>query len=233
MIYFSRIIFLKWLDDWKMCKFKEFAKFEIENVNRFMKKYAVTTAIFITSLTATAQNELSGNSYKDNKSVIKMPDTFKLKTIGTINSKIDTLYFKNLNSDNKESENNKAQFLQLLGVLLGGVIAIVGQYYIRKQDKNINSHNLKEAKRIQNLENVFQIISRLSIYDRNSLNELLKDIQNLEKYVYENALYIDKPYERVVQNICDYYKEVVTDFNKKNYATEIENVNRFKNLFSK
>lgn len=171
-------------------------------------------------------------SAKTNKTHTKVQDSFYPYLSDTVVSKVDTLYIRTLNQEEKDDNSWKDWVVPLISTLLGGAITLVAQSFLKKQERNLNSQSLKETKRIQNLEHIHSTIQKLSLFGRNDTQLLLDEIANFERFVNLNSLYIEKPYKKIVQSLNDYYKSVATDYKKKNYAVEIRHMDQFLNLFN-
>lgn len=166
------------------------------------------------------------------RNILKIPDTIGIK--GLLHSKIDTLYFRNLNPPIAEKkESYFRDVLTLIGVIIGALLGWLSQFLLKKQEKNVNSHNLKEAKRIQHIEALSSQINELSLCDPNNSLHILALLENLRNYIFTNNLYINKKYEDLVETICDYHNEVAADFRNKNLTKEFDFSRQFKKLFNK
>jgi len=113
------------------------------------------------------------------------------------------------------------------------LINIYAQVSLKEKEKKIFSFNLKEKKRIEVFEVLFVKLDLLTFFDGkvNNANFLI-DIQNIDKYVTSQRLYIPNALFKVVQEYNDYYKSVLSDYRKKNYATEIDLSNKLCLIFN-
>lgn len=180
---------------------------------------------FIFSLNGKSQNKTGKN--------LRVPDSINISISNPFISKIDTVYFRDLNAEKKASDGFWIKIIPVLATLVGGAIALIGQAYLKRQDKKVNSYNLKEAKRINSIEEIFGFINKLSLLDRNNTDQIIQEVQDLEKYVNDNALYVNKSYQKIVKTICDYYKDVASDFGNKDYAIEMDLTAQLIKIFNK
>lgn len=112
-------------------------------------------------------------------------------------------------------------------------INIWAQINLKNKEKKIYSFNLKEKRRIEILEELFKQIDNLTYYDGKENNEIfLSKIQSLEKYVCANRLYIPKNIYKTVQDFNDYFKCYLTDYRKKDFASEMKLTEDFCNIFN-
>lgn len=112
-------------------------------------------------------------------------------------------------------------------------VNIWAQIKLKNKEKKIHSFNLKEKRRIEISEELFTQLDKLSFYDGKAINDsFLHEIQILEKYISSNRLYIPKNVYTNVQDQSDYFKSVLADHRKKDYAKEMELTKIFCNLFN-
>lgn len=194
-----------------------------------MKRYLII--FFIISLFSNLYGQDS--TLKNFKQSRNTSDTLSLTHNRTINAKIDTLYFRNLNSSENNEDSIWHDIISIIGILIAGCLGWLSQFFLKGQEKNVNSHNLKEVKRIQHLEQISSFINDLAVCDPQNSSSLLSLNSDLRNYVFKNSLYIEKKYEKVIDKICDYYGGVSADYRLKDLAQELDLWNQFKILFSK
>ena len=118
--------------------------------------------------------------------------------------------------------------------LITTIINIISAHSLKGKEKKITSFNIKEQKRINVFENVYQQLDKLSFFNgKNDANEFLNHIQEVEQYISKNKIYIGKKELKSFYKITDYYKIVVTDFRKKDYNNELILFNKLSELFNK
>jgi hypothetical protein len=62
---------------------------------------------------------------------------------------------------------------------------------------------------------------------------LLKSIQETEKNISSNKIYIVKKELKLMYNVTDYFKTVASDYRKKDYALEIKLFDKLSDTFNK
>ncbi len=117
--------------------------------------------------------------------------------------------------------------------LIVTILNILSQNRLKNKEKKIYSFNIKEKKRIEISEELFLQLDNLTFYNGKDDNDVfLNKIQILERYVTSNRLYISKSIFSNVEEQCDYFKSVLGDYRKKNYAKELEFTKNFCNIFN-
>lgn len=118
--------------------------------------------------------------------------------------------------------------------LLLVIINIIVQFKLKNKEKEINNHNLREEKRIQHQENLYQMLEELTYYngasdDKSVYHEKLSDIN---KCLTQKKLYLEKSIVTIAQNFNDYFLTVLTDYRKKDYKYEITLLEEFSKQFN-
>ena len=198
-----------------------------------MKWYLIFISVVFFSSDLCSQNNVVRKNYKSTKTKIKIRDTLNLNHNGIINSKIDTLYFRNLNTVEEKGDSIWHDVVSIIGILLAGFLGWLSQFFLKGQEKNVNSHNLKEGKRIHHLEQVSSIMNNLALCDAQNSPLLLSLTSDLRNYLFNNSIYIDNKYEKIINNVCDYYSSVSSDYRMKDLAQELDFMNQFKTLFNR
>ena len=133
--------------------------------------------------------------------------------------------------------NNKLLVALLIFIslnLITTIINIISQHSLKKKDKKIISFKIKEEKRIFIFEKIYQLLDEMTFYSgRDDSEEFLSSIQETEKYISSNKIYIGKKEQKLIYNITDYFKTVVTDFRKKDYSKETELFDKLSSNFNK
>ncbi|MDX1828634.1 MAG: hypothetical protein R3342_03715 [Lutibacter sp.] len=133
--------------------------------------------------------------------------------------------------------NNKLSIALLIFIfinLITTIINIISQHRLKLKDKKIISFKIKEEKRIKLYENIYKQLDKLSFYDGKSNNNLfLESIQNVEKYLSCNKLYFNNKETKLIYEISDYYKTVLSDFRKKDYLIEEKYFKKLSSNFNK
>ncbi len=118
--------------------------------------------------------------------------------------------------------------------LLTTIINIASQHKLKSKDKSIISFKIKEQKRISVFESIYRKLDKMTFLDgKTESEELLQQIQNVEKSISKNKLHIDKKNQKLMYEITDYFKTVLTDFRKKDYTKEIQLFDKLSANFGK
>ncbi|MGO4921464.1 hypothetical protein [Maribacter spongiicola] len=114
------------------------------------------------------------------------------------------------------------------------IINIISQHKLKSKDKNIISFKIKEQKRISIFESIYIKLDKMTFLDgRTESEELLQLIQNVEKLISKNKLYIHKKNRKLMYDITDYFKTTLTDYRKKDYSKEIKLFDKLSSNFAK
>lgn len=117
-----------------------------------------------------------------------------------------------------------------LGVTL---LNIFSQNRLKNKEKKIYSFNIKEKRRIEILEELYNKMENLSNFDgKERSDQFLQQIKEMEAYTNKNRLYLPKPIQKITNDYSDYLKNVLTDFRKKNYEFEMNVFNKYCKLFA-
>lgn len=118
--------------------------------------------------------------------------------------------------------------------LLTTIINIISQHKLKSKDKSIISFKIKEQKRISIFESIYRKLDEMTFLDgRTESDELLQSIQNVEKSISKNKLYIHKKNQKLMYDITDYFKTTLTDYRKKDYSKELKLFDKLSSNFGK
>jgi hypothetical protein len=142
---------------------------------------------------------------------------------------------ENYSNDIERNNQLLIALLIFIGInLLTTIINIISQHNLKSKDKNIISFKIKEQKRITIFENIYEKLERITFLDaKTESDELLQSIQNVEKTISKNKLYIKKKNQRLMYNLTDYFKTTLTDYRKKDYSKELRLFDRLVSNFNK
>lgn len=97
----------------------------------------------------------------------------------------------------------------------------ITQFRLKEKDKDIANYNLKQAKRIKIHEEIFTKFNELSNFMPNSdINDLIFKIQNTQRFIEVNKLYINKTSISLYNEFLDYFKQLIITPNKKDVKQE-------------
>ena len=112
------------------------------------------------------------------------------------------------------------------------VINLISQIKIKNMDISVHKRNLREEKRMQILEDIYQKFDGLRIIfnDEDTLRDSLRIAY---EFINKNTLYLNKEELKITQEYCDYFSVVLNDPRKKDIQKENELLDKFKIEFNK
>ena len=136
---------------------------------------------------------------------------------------------------NNIDNNNKLSIALMIFMsinLLMSLINIFSDHKLKNKEKKIFSFTLKEKRRIEIFEKIYQLQDKLTFYDgRNENNLFLIEIQDIQAYVGQNKLYLSKKEQQLINEINDYFKTVLTNYRTKDYRRETELFTKMEGIF--
>ena len=135
------------------------------------------------------------------------------------------------------SDNNKLMISLMIFVLLNLILAginIFFQFKLKNKDKEINNHNLREVKRIENQEQLYILLESLTYYNGTTKAKVSfqKKITLINKFITQKSIYLNKDIIKISQEFCDYNTQLLVDYRKKNYEKELVILEKFNNRFN-
>jgi hypothetical protein len=113
------------------------------------------------------------------------------------------------------------------------IFRFITMLVITKKEKHNKRDLLIEEKRIKILEQLFQSLDKLSLYDRDESGDMLSSIKKINLFITKNKLYIPKTYQNCSNEVLDYFKNVLTDYRQKNIEIETKLFEKFCYEFNK
>jgi hypothetical protein len=136
---------------------------------------------------------------------------------------------------NNVDNNNKLSIALLIFMIINilmSLVNILSDHKLKNKEKKIFSFTLKEKRRIEIFEKIYQLQDKLTFYDgRNENNLFLIDIQDIQAYVGQNKLYLSKKEQHLINEINDYFKTVLTNYRTKDYRRETELFTKMEGIF--
>lgn len=142
---------------------------------------------------------------------------------------------ENLSSD--ISSNNRLIIGLLIFVGLNLLLALLNiffQFRLKNKDKDINSHNLREVKRIEQQHSLYSMLESLSYYNGNKESfQLYHDkVAEINKFLTRERLFLSKCLIKISQQYTDYFLGVLSDYRTKSYEKEMEILESFSTRFN-
>lgn len=127
--------------------------------------------------------------------------------------------------ENDLSTNNKLIIALSIFVLLNFILAGINIYFqfkLKNKDKEINHHNLREVKRIENQEKLYILLERLTYFDGTTKAKIAfqKQITDINKFLTQKKIYLNKDIIKISQEFTDYNTQLLVDYRKKSYEKE-------------
>ncbi len=118
--------------------------------------------------------------------------------------------------------------------LITTIINLISQHNLKLKEKKIISFKIKEEKRTVIYEIIYKNLDKMTFYiGKNDSNDFLNSIQETERYISRNKLYIDKSCQQLINEILDYFKTVLADYRKKDYSIEMKLFEKLSSNFNK
>ena len=144
----------------------------------------------------------------------------RMNSLGVLEDLIE-----NLSSD--LSSNNKLiiglSAFVVLNILLS-ILNIFFQFRLKNKEKDINSHNLREVKRIEQQNSLYSMLESLSYYDGNKEDFQFyhEKVSEINKFITRERLFLSKHLITISQQYTDYFLGVLSDYRTKSYEREME-----------
>ncbi|WP_321343440.1 hypothetical protein [uncultured Draconibacterium sp.] len=113
------------------------------------------------------------------------------------------------------------------------IFRFVSKWALSNKSKKDKRLILIEEKRIKILEQLFQSLDSLTLYDNSQDQELLAKLKDINKFMTRNKIYIPKEFQKHTNNILDYFKNILTDYRNRDYEKETKLFNKYCNAFNK
>ena len=128
---------------------------------------------------------------------------------------------------------NVAVIILIVANLSLEIVRFVGNRFLSNQDKKNKKQLFIEEKRIKVLEQLFQQLDSLTFYDTTEEHELLENIKEVGAFVTKNKLYIPKKFQKITNEILDYFKNVLADKRQKSLEKELALFQKFCDDFNR
>lgn len=125
------------------------------------------------------------------------------------------------------SSNNRLIIGLFVFVGMNFLLAIVNicfQFRLKNKDKEINSHNLREVKRIEQQHSLYILLESLSYFDGNKADIQLYHgkVIEINKFITREQLFLSKQLIKITQQYTDYFLGVLVDYRTRSYEKEME-----------
>ena len=112
------------------------------------------------------------------------------------------------------------------------IINIIFKFKLKNKDKSINSHNLREAKRMEIQEQLYKMLEEMTYYDGTETTNYQKKSTEINRFLTQKRLYLKKEIIQITQNFNDYFLTVLIDYRRKNFQTEMNYLEEYNKVFN-
>lgn len=123
----------------------------------------------------------------------------------------------------------------LLILLAINIVIMLFKFYLdwRHGKNDIHNYKIKKIseKSIGVEGELYLKLLALANFQKEECHNMLDNIQELDRYIEINSLYIGKRYRHEVDEVLDYFKGVVTDYSKKDNKKEGDYFRRLSKTF--
>lgn len=139
--------------------------------------------------------------------------------------------------DSDLSTNNKLIIALIVFVAINFILTginIFFQFKLKNKDKEINNHNLRESKRIENQENLYVLLESLTYFDgsKREKNKFQNKIIEINQFLTQKRIYLNKEIIKIAQEFTDYNTKLLVDYREKNYEKEILILEKYNKVFN-
>ena len=149
-----------------------------------------------------------------------------------------TIDYSTLNELIQNAKNDYKYLLTTLICLI--IINLIFEFFkfinsikLLNKEKSNNKQLLLDDKRIDIQVKLFKSLSRLKLFEKDQDTDLLNAIKNINSFITNNKLFISKELQSISNEILDYFKSVIFDFNTKDIKTEAQLFDKYYNEFNK
>ena len=116
--------------------------------------------------------------------------------------------------------------------LIATSLDIFFQFKLKNKEKGINKHNIRETKRVDVQEELYDMLEELTYFDGNNSSQYLIKGSLINKYLTKKRIYLNKDLITVTQNFNDYFLTVLSDYRNKNYQKEKDYLEEYSKIFN-
>ena len=118
----------------------------------------------------------------------------------------------------------------LVNIILAG-LDIFFQFRLKTKEKGITKHNLRESKRIDAQEHLYNLLEELSYYDGNDPTYSAK-VSLIMQFLTKKRIFLNGDIIKLTQEYTDYFLTVLVDFRNKDYDIEMMILDRYCKIFN-
>jgi hypothetical protein len=135
------------------------------------------------------------------------------------------------------TKQNKSLLIALIVLIILNigveVFRFISMLVLARKEKKSKKDLLKEDKRLKILEQLFQSLDKLSLFDREDSEAMLVEVKSINNFISKNKLYIPPKFQEISNDILDYFKNVMTDYRQKDIEKESKLFEKYFNEFNR
>lgn len=112
------------------------------------------------------------------------------------------------------------------------IIDIIFQFKLKNKEKGIAKHNLRESKRIEVQELLYNMLEELTYYDNNDHQSYHQKSNLINKYLTQKRIFLNAEIISITQEFNDYFLSVLADYRNKEYQKEIKILENYCKIFN-
>lgn len=116
--------------------------------------------------------------------------------------------------------------------ILATVLDIYFQFKLKEKDKGINKHIIRETKRVDTQEELYNMLEELTYFDNSNAQLYHTKSKAINKYLTRKKIYLNKEIIKVTQEFNDYFLSVLSDYRNKDYQKETDFLERYSKIFN-
>jgi hypothetical protein len=137
---------------------------------------------------------------------------------------------------NEKINNNTKLLITLAFFVLINIIAtlldIYFQFKLKEKEKDINKHNIRETKRVDIQEDLYNMLEELTYFDGSNFQLYQTKSKEINKYLTKKRIYLNKDIIKITQEFNDYFLSVLSDYRNKDFQKEISFLERYSKIFN-
>lgn len=131
----------------------------------------------------------------------------------------------------------KTLLYTLIGLIIVNLIFEILKFcssiFLSNKEKSNSKQLLLDERRIDIQEKLYKSLHRLKLYDKRQTDDMLIDINDISSFTSKNKLFISKELLLITNQILDYFKGLLLNYNEKNIETEIKLFDKYFDEFNK
>lgn len=136
-----------------------------------------------------------------------------------------------------EKINSNTKLLFTLGIfvvinIIATLLDIFFQFRLKEKEKDINNHNIRETKRVDTQEELYNMLEELTYYANSNSQSYQIKSKEINKYLTKKRIYLNKEIIKITQEFNDYFLNVLSDYRNKDFQKETDFLERYSKIFN-